>query len=124
MIYRERGISIDIGKAKDNFDKDKKLKCFNYNIYRYIVKNCQKPNKEKDTRKCYKCNKIRYIVKDCISEQKIKNCSVQDESNNKEDDKQKDFGEGPEQIWYKEPMYLILKINILFQINEITKKES
>ena len=76
MIYRERGISIDIGKAKDNFDKDKKLKCFNYNIYRYIVKNCQKPNKEKDTRKCYKCNKIRHIVKDCISEQKIKNCSV------------------------------------------------
>ena len=65
MIYRRRGIPIDIGKAKDNFDKDGKPKCFNCNIYRHIAKNCQKPKKEKDTKKCYKCNKIEHIVKDC-----------------------------------------------------------
>ena len=38
MIYRERNIFIDIKKAKDNFNKDGKPKCFNYNIYRYITK--------------------------------------------------------------------------------------
>ena len=54
MIYREWKISMDIGKAKDNFNKDEKPKCFNCNIYRYITKDCKKLKKEKDTRKCYK----------------------------------------------------------------------
>ena len=31
-IYRERGIPMDIGKTKNNFDKDEKPKCFNCNI--------------------------------------------------------------------------------------------
>ena len=57
--YRERGILIDIGKAKDNFDKDRKSKYFNCNIYRHIVKDYKKPRKEWDTRKCYKCKKNR-----------------------------------------------------------------
>ena len=39
-ICREKGISIDIGKAKDNFNKDGKPKCFNYNIYEHIAKEC------------------------------------------------------------------------------------
>ena len=65
MIYRERNIFIDIKKAKDNFNKDGKPKCFNYNIYGYIVKDCQKLKKEQDTRKCYKCEKIGHITKDC-----------------------------------------------------------
>ena len=43
---------MNIGKFNKNF-KDRKLKYFNYKIYRYIVKNCWKPNKERDTRKCY-----------------------------------------------------------------------
>ena len=38
--YREKGIPIDIGKAKDNFNKDGKPKCFNYNIYKHIAKEC------------------------------------------------------------------------------------
>jgi len=29
---------MDIGKTKDNYDKDRKLKYFNYNIYEQIVK--------------------------------------------------------------------------------------
>jgi len=45
---------MDIGKAKDNFNKDEKPKYFNCNIYRYITKDCKKSKKEKDTRKCYK----------------------------------------------------------------------
>ena len=40
MIYRGRGIPMDIEKAKDNFDKDGKLKCFNCNTYGHIVKDC------------------------------------------------------------------------------------
>jgi len=29
---------MDIGKTKDNYDKDRKLRYFNYNIYEQIVK--------------------------------------------------------------------------------------
>ena len=64
MIYRGRSAPMDIRKARDNFDKDKKLKCFNYNTYRHITKDFQKLKKEQDTRKCYKCDKIGYIAKD------------------------------------------------------------
>ena len=38
--YGERDVFIDIRKAKDNFDKDERPKCFNCNIYRHIVKKC------------------------------------------------------------------------------------
>ena len=64
---------MDIGKARDNFNKDRKPKCFNYNIYRYMAKDYQKPKKEQDTRKCYKCEKIGHITKDCRSGQSMKN---------------------------------------------------
>ena len=49
---------MNIGKSKDNFDKNKKLKYFNYNIYKHMVKNCQRLKKVKETRKCYKSNKV------------------------------------------------------------------
>ena len=58
-IYRERDTPMDIGKAKDNFDKDRKPKCFNYNIYGHMANYCKKPRKEQDTRKCYKYKKNR-----------------------------------------------------------------
>ena len=57
-IYEERGIPMDIGKAKDNFDKDEKSKYFNCNIYRYMAKDCKKPRKEQDTKKYYKYKKV------------------------------------------------------------------
>ena len=53
----------------------------------------------------------------------MKNHSIQEESDNK-DNKQKDFGEGSKQAQYKESLYLMLKINMLFQIEELTEKES
>ena len=46
MTYRERGVPIDIKKAKDNFDKDRKSKYFNYNVYRHIIKDCRKLKRE------------------------------------------------------------------------------
>ena len=50
MIYKGRDTFIDIGKAKDNFDKDRRPKCFNCNAYRHMAKDCKKPKKEQNTR--------------------------------------------------------------------------
>ena len=63
--YGERGISIDIGKTKDNFDKDRKPKCFNCNIYGHMAKECKKPKKKENTQKYYKCKRVEHISKDC-----------------------------------------------------------
>ena len=54
---------MDIGKTKENFDKDRRPKCFNYNIYRHIVNDCQRPKKKQDIRKCYKYDKMGHITK-------------------------------------------------------------
>ena len=54
----------------------------------------------------------------------MKNCSVQKETNDKKNEKQKGFIKGPEQAWYKGPLYLMLIINMLFQTNRTTKRES
>ena len=78
---------MDIGKAKDNFDKDRKPKCFNYNVYEHIAKDCKKPRKEWDTRKCYKCKKVRHIAKSYKSGQKMKNRSVQEDTDTENDNK-------------------------------------
>ena len=40
ITYEERDILIDIRKAKDNFDKDGRLRYFNCSIYRHMVKEC------------------------------------------------------------------------------------
>ena len=77
MIYRGRGAFINIGKAKDNFNKNRRPKCFNCNTYRYIAKKYQKPKRERETRKYYKYNKVRYFAKGCRSGQKMKNKSIQ-----------------------------------------------
>ena len=39
VIYGGKVVFMDIEKSRDSFDKDKKLRCFNYNTYRYITKN-------------------------------------------------------------------------------------
>ena len=63
-IYRGQEILMDIGKTKNNYDKEEKPKCFNCNKYRHIAKECQE-RKEKDSRKCFKCERKCHIAKDC-----------------------------------------------------------
>jgi len=76
MIYEERSISMDIGKTRENFDKDGKPRCFNCTTYEYMAKEYRKPKREQDTRKNYKCDKVEHIAKDCRLEQKMKNHSI------------------------------------------------
>jgi len=86
-------------KPKISYNKNKKLRCLNCNIYRHIAKDCRKPKKEKETRKYYKCNKVEHLVKNCKLEQKIKNRSIQEklENEDKEDNnKEAGFVKGPE----------------------------
>ena len=54
---------MDIGKSNNNF-KNGKPKCFNYNKYRHMAKECWK-KKEKETRRCFKYDKKEHIAKDC-----------------------------------------------------------
>jgi len=51
VTYEERGASMNIGKSKDNFNKDGKPRCFHYNIYKHIAKNCWKLKKKKVSKK-------------------------------------------------------------------------
>jgi len=71
ITYEEREVLMDIYKAKDNYNKDRKPKYFNYNIYGHMVKDYKKPKKEKETRKYYKCDKVGHIAKNYRSGQKI-----------------------------------------------------
>jgi len=90
---------MDIGKFKDNYNKNRKPKCFNCNVYRHIAKDCQKPKKEKETRKWYRYNKIGYLVKDCRLEKRMKNQSIQKDSDDKDkenNNKEKSFVKGLE----------------------------
>jgi len=52
--------------------------------------------KEKKTRKYYKCNKVRYFTKDCRPGQKMKNRSVQENSDDEDSNKEKGFVRGLE----------------------------
>jgi len=45
VTYREQEQPMDIGKSNENF-KDRKPKCFNYNKYKHIAKECQSKKKE------------------------------------------------------------------------------
>jgi len=65
----------------------RKPRYFNCNVYRHMAKDCKKPKKEWDARKCYKYNKIGHIAKDYKTEQKMKNCSIQEETDNEKDEK-------------------------------------
>ena len=51
-------------------------------------------NQKKKTRKCYKYDKVEYFVSNCRSGQKMKNKSVQEDSDNEDkenNDKEKSF---------------------------------
>jgi len=47
-------------------------------------------------RKYYKCDKVEYLAKNCRSEQKMKNRSIQKESDKEDNNKQESFIEGSE----------------------------
>ena len=83
ITYRERDIFIDIRKAKDNFDKNGRPKCFNCNMYGYVVKKCQRPKKNK---------KVLQVWQNRISCKELQ-IRVEDEENN---NKQKGFIRGLE----------------------------
>ena len=112
---------MNIDKAKNNYNKEGRPKCFNCNKYRYMVKKYRK-KKEKNPRKCFRYKKTSYIVKDCKEKQPMKIRSIQKDLEDK--DKEKDFGKDPEQAWYKRSMYLIPKINILFLIKGTIRRRN
>jgi len=45
--YRDKEVSINIVKFKNNFDKDEKPRYFNYNTCRYIAKDCWRLRRQK-----------------------------------------------------------------------------
>ena len=85
ITYGGKKTPMEIGKSKDNYDRDIKPRCFNCNVYKHMVKDCQKLKKEKETRKFYKCNKIGHLLKKCRIEQRMKNRSIQEDSDNTDD---------------------------------------
>jgi len=96
-MFRGQGMSMNIGKMWDNFDEQRRPKCFNCNTYRYMAKEYKKPKKSRKIRKCYKCDKVEHLAKDCRFKQKIiiqKNQEKTDKLD--EEDEEKDFVEGLE----------------------------
>ena len=87
--YGGWGMSMNIDKTKDNYNKERRLKYFNCNKYRHIAKECWK-KKEKNPRKCFRCKKVGHIAKDCKEKQQTKTRNIKEELDNEE--KEKDFG--------------------------------
>ena len=90
---------MNIRKAWDSYEENKRPRCFNYNIYRHMARECRKPKKKKETRKCYKYDKVGYLAKNCKFKQKMKirrNQEESDESDKEEDNKKKSFVESLE----------------------------
>ena len=91
--YGGRGQPMDIGKSNNNF-KDGKLKCFNYNKYRHMAKECQLEKKEREIQTCFKCDKKGHIARVCRGKQTMKKRKVQEESDDKDNKKEEQgFGE-------------------------------
>ena len=68
--YRGQGQPMDIRKSNDNF-RDGKLKCFNCNKYRHMIKEYQSKKKE-NKQQYFKCDKEEHIAKDCRGTQFMK----------------------------------------------------
>ena len=94
ITFGGRGAFIDIGKSRNNFDENGKLRCFNCNLYGHIARECRRPKKERKMRKCYKCNKKEYLAKNCKSKQLMKNRRIQEDD--LEDKKEEGFVKGSE----------------------------
>jgi len=68
-----RGIPMDIGKSRNNFDENRKPRCFNCNLYGHLAKEYRRLKKERKIRKCYNYDKQGHLAKDCKSKQLMKN---------------------------------------------------
>jgi len=55
-IYKGQEMSMNIGKTKNNYDKERRLKYFNCNKYGHMAKECQK--KKKNTRKYFRYERV------------------------------------------------------------------
>jgi len=96
-MFRGQGMPMNIEKMQDNFDEQRRPKCFNCNTYGHMAKEYKKPKKSREIRKCYKCDKVKYLEKDCRFKQKMiiqKNQKKTDKLD--EEDEEKDFVEGSE----------------------------
>ena len=89
--YGGQGQPMDIRNSNNNF-KDRKPKCFNCNKYEYMVKEYRSKKKEWETQTCFKCDKEGYIAKDCKETQSIKKQKIQEEPDNKDNNKKKEEG--------------------------------
>ena len=87
ITFGGRGAPMDIGKSRNNFDENRKPRCFNCNLY-------GRPKKERETRKCYNCDKQGHLAKDCKSKQPMKN--RRNQADNSEEKKEEGFVEGSE----------------------------
>ena len=92
-IYSGWEQPMDIGKSNNNF-QDRKPKCFNCNKYGHIAKECWNKKKKKETRKCFKYDKEGHIAKDCKGKHSIKKWKIQEESDDKEDNKEEKKKQG------------------------------
>ncbi len=78
-------------------------------------KGLPKAKERKETKKCYKYDKVKHLVKDCKLGQKMKNRSVQGDSNDEDNNKQEGFVRGSDETQYNKPLYILIpKIDILF----------
>jgi len=107
--YGGWGQPMDIGKSNNNF-KDGKPKCFNYNKYGNMVKECWK-KKKKETRRYFKCDKKGHITKDHKERQSMKKQKIQEETNSKEEDTKQSFGK--DLCYNSETLVLVWEKNLV-----------
>ena len=91
-MYSGQGQPMDIGKSNENF-KDRKPKCFNYNKYRHMTKECRVKKKKQETRTCFKYNKEGHIARDCKRKQTMKKRKVQEGTDDEDEKSKQGFGE-------------------------------
>jgi len=94
ITFGGKGALMNIGKSRNNFDKNGKPRYFNCNLYGHLAKECRRPKKERETRKCYNCNKQGHLAKDCKSKQLMNN--RRNQADNSEEEKEESFVEGSE----------------------------
>jgi len=87
------GKPMEIGQQQNN-GQGYKPKCYNYNKYGHMAKDCRQPKREKKPQGCFKCGKEGHIAIGCRAPQQMKTrSSQQEDSDNKE---QKSFVKGLE----------------------------